>query len=84
VHDVDQILYAVQGDGEAFLGGRRKSFEEGHAVAVPAGTRHNIRNTGKKALRLFTVYAPPEHPAGTVHHTKADALASGTTAPVTG
>lgn len=73
VHDVDQILYAVEGEGEAFLDGRRKSFEKGDVVAVPAGTRHNIRNTDKKPLRLFTIYAPPQHPAGTLHHTKADA-----------
>jgi mannose-6-phosphate isomerase-like protein (cupin superfamily) len=80
VHDVDQILYAVEGEGEAFLDGRRKSFEKGDVVAVPAGTRHNIRNTGKKPLKLFTVYAPPQHPAGTVHHTRADAAAAEATA----
>jgi mannose-6-phosphate isomerase-like protein (cupin superfamily) len=82
VHEVDQILYAVDGEGEAFLDGQRKSFEKGDAIAVPAGTRHNIRNTEKKPLKLFTVYAPPQHPAGTVHHTRADALAAETNAPV--
>lgn len=76
VHQVDQILFAVVGEGEAFLDGRRKSFEKGDVVAVPAGTRHNIRNTRKKPLKLYTVYAPPQHPAGTVHHTKADAVAA--------
>jgi mannose-6-phosphate isomerase-like protein (cupin superfamily) len=76
VHDVDQILYAVEGEGEAFLDGRRKSFEKGDVVAVPAGARHNIRNTEKKPLKLFTVYAPPQHTAGTVHHTRADAVAA--------
>jgi mannose-6-phosphate isomerase-like protein (cupin superfamily) len=76
VHQVDQILYAVDGEGEAFVDGQRKSFEKGDVVAVPAGSRHNIRNTEKKPLRLFTVYAPPQHPAGTVHHTKADAMAA--------
>jgi mannose-6-phosphate isomerase-like protein (cupin superfamily) len=76
VHEVDQILYAVEGDGEAILDGRRNSFEKGDAVAVPAGTRHNIRNTAKKPLKLFTVYAPPQHAAGTVHHTRAEAIAA--------
>ena len=76
VHEVDQILYAVEGVGEAVLDGHGKPFAKGDAVAVPAGTRHNIRNGDKKPLRLFTVYAPPEHPAGTVHHTKAEALAA--------
>ena len=76
IHDVDQILYAVEGEGEAFLDGRRKSFEKGDVVVVPAGTRHNIRNMKGKPLKLFTVYAPPQHPAGTIHHTKADAVAA--------
>ena len=84
VHQVDQILYAVEGDGEAFLDGRRMSFEKGDAVAVPAGTRHNIRNAEKKPLKLFTVYAPPQHPAGSVHHTKAEALAAEAKEPVGG
>jgi mannose-6-phosphate isomerase-like protein (cupin superfamily) len=78
VHDVDQILYAVEGEGEAFVDGRRKSFEKGDVVAVPAGARHNIRNAQKKPLKLFTVYAPPQHPAGTIHHTRADAVAAET------
>jgi mannose-6-phosphate isomerase-like protein (cupin superfamily) len=43
--------------------------------AVPAGTEHNFTNTGDAALKLFTVYSPPEHPDRVVHATKADALA---------
>jgi mannose-6-phosphate isomerase-like protein (cupin superfamily) len=42
-------------------------------VLVPGGTRHNFINTGDGPLRLVTVYSPPEHPAGTVHRTKAEA-----------
>jgi mannose-6-phosphate isomerase-like protein (cupin superfamily) len=82
VHEVDQILYAVEGEGEAFLDGRRVPFAKGDAVAVPAGTRHNISNEETKPLKLFTVYAPPQHPAGTVHHTKAEALAAEVNEPV--
>lgn len=78
VHEVDQIIYAVAGEGEAFIDGRWTPFEKRDVVAVPAGTVHNIRNTGTKQLKLFTVYAPPQHAAGTVHHTKADALAAET------
>jgi mannose-6-phosphate isomerase-like protein (cupin superfamily) len=76
VHEVDQLLYAVDGEGEAMIGGSSHPFEKGIVVCVPAGTEHNVINTGDKPLRLFTVYAPPQHPAGTVHETKADALAA--------
>jgi mannose-6-phosphate isomerase-like protein (cupin superfamily) len=41
---------------------------------VPAGTRHDIRNTGEKRLRLVTIYSPPHHPPGTVHATRGDAM----------
>jgi mannose-6-phosphate isomerase-like protein (cupin superfamily) len=74
VHAVDQILSVVSGRGESILDGRGKPFETGDVVAVPAGMRHNIRNTGKDPLKLFTVYAPPQHAAGTVHPSKADAM----------
>lgn len=74
VHSVDQILSVVSGQGESVLDGRGKPFETGDVVAVPAGMRHNIRNTGKDPLKLFTVYAPPQHAAGTVLQTRADAM----------
>lgn len=80
VHPADQLLYAVEGEGEASVDGRRTSFEKGDVVAVRAGARHNIRNPHKKPLKLFTVYAPPQHPAGTIHHTRADATAAEATA----
>lgn len=76
VHSVDQILYAVEGKAEAIVDGKTRSFGKGDVVVVPAGVRHNIRNAGDKAFKLFTVYAPPQHAAGTVHHTKADAVAT--------
>ena len=72
----DQILLFVSGEGEAVLDGSRTAIGEGQLVLVPAGTRHNFRNTGSDALRLLTVYAPPEHPPGTVHGTKAEADAA--------
>lgn len=75
VHAVDQILYFVMGDGEAILDGDTQPIEKGDVVAVPAGVRHNIRNTGEGPMKLFTIYAPAEHAADTIHHTKAEALA---------
>ena len=76
VHDVDQVLYSVDGDGEVILDGVGHEFEKGMVVCVPAGVEHNFINTGDEPLRLFTIYAPPQHAAGTVQETKADALAA--------
>jgi mannose-6-phosphate isomerase-like protein (cupin superfamily) len=51
----------------------RQNVSPGFGIFVPAGTWHNVINTGRMPLKLFTVYAPPEHPRGTVHRTKAEA-----------
>lgn len=72
---VDQVLVFVKGTGQAVLDGEAHAFGPGDLFAVPAGTEHNFTNTGDEALKLFTVYSPPEHPDGVVHATKADALA---------
>ena len=77
VHEgIDQLLVFVEGDAEAILEGQSSPVRAGQAVLVPAGTRHNFRNTGAQPLLLWTVYAPPEHPPGTVHRTKAEAEAA--------
>jgi mannose-6-phosphate isomerase-like protein (cupin superfamily) len=77
VHEgIDQLLVFVEGVAEAILEGESSPVRAGQAVLVPAGTRHNFRNTGESPLRLWTVYAPPEHPPGTVHRTKAEADAA--------
>jgi mannose-6-phosphate isomerase-like protein (cupin superfamily) len=76
VHTVDQILYLIDGEGEAIVAGQRHSVEKGDIVIVPAGVRHNVRNTEDEPLKLFTIYASPEHAVGTVHHTKAEAEAA--------
>lgn len=73
IHEVDQVIYAVAGDGKAELDGVPTEFEKGFIVFVPAGMRHNVINTDKKPMKLFTVYAPPQHPDGTIHRTKSDA-----------
>ncbi|NLT13139.1 MAG: cupin domain-containing protein, partial [Clostridiales bacterium] len=49
---------------------------EDDVVIIPAGTWHNLINTGNIPLRLYSIYAPPQHPRGTVHRTKADAMAA--------
>lgn len=69
----DQMLFFVDGDAEAILNGETRKVEKNDVVFVPAGTTHNFKNTGNKDLKLFTVYAPPAHPDGTVHATKEDA-----------
>jgi mannose-6-phosphate isomerase-like protein (cupin superfamily) len=74
VHDdVDQTLVFVQGEGQAILDGEKSAVAVDRLVHVPAGTRHNFVNTGKVDLRLYTIYAPPEHKPGTIHKTKAEA-----------
>ncbi len=74
--DRDQFFRVEKGKGEVVIDGRRSKIKGDDAIIVPAGARHNIMNTGDKPLRLYTLYAPPEHRDGTVHATKADAVAS--------
>jgi mannose-6-phosphate isomerase-like protein (cupin superfamily) len=77
VHDDgDQVLSIVDGSGEAVLDDVPTQIGAGDLVFVPAGTKHNIRNVGTGDLKLYTVYAPPEHPDGTVHRTRAEADAA--------
>jgi mannose-6-phosphate isomerase-like protein (cupin superfamily) len=71
--DVDQVLIFVEGEGVAVLEGVRSPVGPGRLVHVPAGTRHNFVNEGSVDLKLYTVYAPPEHAPGTIHRTKAEA-----------
>ena len=64
-----------EGTGEAVLDGVRTAIRAGFAVVVPAGAKHNIINTGDVSLKLYTIYAQPNHRAGVVHHTRDDAEA---------
>ncbi len=75
VHKLDQFFRVEEGGGEAVLDGVRTAISAGFAVLVPAGTKHNIINTGATPLKLYTLYAPPNHRDGVVHHTRADAEA---------
>ena len=70
---VDQFFRLEEGTGEAILDGNRTTIQPGFAVIVPAGVKHNILNTGAMPLKLYTIYAPPNHRDGVVHHTRAEA-----------
>src|SRR5512140_2428097 len=75
VHGLDQFFRVEEGTGEAVLDGVRTAISAGFAVLVPAGTNHNITNTGSVPLKLYTLYAPPNHRDGVVHLTRAIAEA---------
>lgn len=72
---VEQILSIQSGVGKTILDGVETVIGPGDVVIVPPGTMHNIINTGSEPLLIVTVYVPPNHIDGTVHKTKADALA---------
>ncbi len=73
IHELDQFFRVEEGTGEALLDGVRTDISAGFAVLVPAGTNHNIINTGSVPLKLYTLYAPPNHRDGVVHHTRTEA-----------
>jgi len=74
VHEVDQFIRIEQGQGKAILDGEEFEIEDDFAVVIPAGTRHNIINSGENKMKLYTIYTPPEHAPGTIHKTKAEAM----------
>ena len=74
--DRDQLFRVEEGKGEVWIDGHKAQIKGDVAIVVPAGARHNLKNTGDKPLKLYTLYGPPEHVDGTVHATKADALKS--------
>ena len=72
--DVDQFIRVEEGEADAILDGEVHKLSDGSVVVIPAGTEHNVINTSSsEALRLYTVYTPPNHPDGTIHKTKAEA-----------
>ena len=75
VHKLDQFFRVEEGSGEAVLDGVRTAIRSGFAVVIPAGPNHHIINTGNTPLKLYTLYAPPNHRDGVVHHTRAEAEA---------
>ena len=77
--DVDQFIRVESGRARVYIGNCQNSLDEmacvreNDAIFIPAGTWHNIVNAGRCPLKLYSLYAPPAHPVGTVHKTKADA-----------
>ena len=74
--DRDQFFRFEQGSGMVDIDDNTYDVEDGSGVVVPAGARHNVRNTGDAPLRLYTLYGPPEHVDRLVEKTKADAMAT--------
>lgn len=75
IHKLDQFFRVEEGVGEAVIDGVTTAISSGFAVVVPAGTKHNIINTGQVSMKLYTLYAPPNHRDGVVHHNRVDAEA---------
>ncbi|MFV2045851.1 cupin domain-containing protein [Metabacillus sp. YM-086] len=80
--NTDQFLRIEEGQGLVQMGDRKdrldyvRKVSDDFAIMIPAGKWHNLTNTGNKPLKLYSIYAPPEHPFGTVHRTKAEAMAA--------
>lgn len=78
-YDVDQFIRIESGRARVYMGNCRGRLEEmgcvdqSYAIIIPAGTWHNIVNVGRSPLKLYSLYAPPEHPRGTIHRTRRDA-----------
>lgn len=71
--DRDQFFRFEEGKGEVSVDDNVYQVEDGSGVIVPAGARHNVRNTGDGPLKLYSIYGPPEHQDGVVHSTKEEA-----------
>ena len=77
--DVDQFIRIEEGQGIIMMGDRKNQLDfqaevcDDYAILIPAGKWHNLINTGCKPLKLYSIYAPPEHPHGTIHETKENA-----------
>ncbi|MBP9701465.1 MAG: cupin domain-containing protein [Candidatus Pacebacteria bacterium] len=75
VHDVDQFLRVEKGTGTAIINDVSHEISDGSIILVPAGSKHNVTNTGSESMKLYTLYMPPHHKDGTIHKTKTDAVA---------
>jgi len=75
--NVDQFFRFETGEGKAIMNGEEVIFKADDVIIVPAGTNHNIINTSEtEPLKLYTIYSPANHPDGTVHATKEEAMAA--------
>jgi len=71
--NIDQFIRIEEGEAKVILDGEETEIEDDFAVVIPAGTKHNVINIGQIKLKLYSIYSPAEHPAGTIHQTKAEA-----------
>ncbi len=77
VHQLDQFIRVEKGEGKAVLDGKEEILANGSVVIIPSGVLHNIINTSAhEPMKLYTLYAPPNHKDGTIHKTKAEAEAA--------
>lgn len=74
VHNVDQFFRIDQGEGEVVINGKKKKISDGFAFIVPQGAKHNVLNTGKKEMKLYSIYSPAHHKDKTIHKTKEIAM----------
>lgn len=75
VHDhVDQFFRIEEGIATVVMNGEETTVVDDDVFIVPAGVQHNVINAGTETLKLYTIYTPPNHPEGTVHATKAEAM----------
>lgn len=75
--NVDQFFRFEQGQGKVIIDGQEYPVKDGDAVVVPAGAQHNVINAADNAeLKIYTIYSPANHPDGTIHKTRQDAVAA--------
>ena len=72
----DQFFRFESGTGKVIIDSEESIVKADWAVVIPAGSQHNVINTGQEVMKLYTIYSPPEHKDGTIHKTKAEALAN--------
>jgi len=76
VHNLDQFIRVEEGKGKAVLNGVEHFIEDGSAIVIPEGTKHNVINTSSdKEMKLYTIYSPPNHRDRVVHETREEAMA---------
>jgi mannose-6-phosphate isomerase-like protein (cupin superfamily) len=76
-NNLDQFFRFEEGEGKVVIEGEEFQIEDGFAVVIPTGTKHNIINTSSEMpLKLYTIYSPPNHRNGTIHKTKEEAESS--------
>lgn len=74
-HTLDQFIRVEKGTGKTVMNDVETAIEDGSAIVIPAGTKHNVINTSEtEPMKVYTIYSPPEHRDGTIHKTKADAM----------